>query len=125
MPRQLQCSASTCSGAHAQEPMHSSQEGVQRMDVTIEQTSLSGALRFVGRAVASRTTLPVLTNVLLHAESDGVRLTGADGEIGAVTTVAAAVAARGRAAVPARLFADYAAQLPADPVRLTLDPAKP
>src|SRR5437773_6500804 len=105
--------------------MHPIQEGVQGMDVTIEQTSLYRALRFVGRVVATRTTLPVLTNVLLHAESDGVRLTGADSEIGAVTTVAAAVAVPGRAAVPARLFADYAAQLPAETVRLTLDPAKP
>ena len=95
------------------------------MDVTIEQTSLHRALRFVGRAVATRAMLPVLTNVLLHAESDGVRLTGADGEIGAVTTVAAQVAAPGRAAVPARLFAEYAAQLPTEPVLLTLDPAKP
>ena len=90
------------------------------MDLTIEQTSLHRALRFVGRAVAARPMLPILTNVLLYAESNGVRLTGADGEIGAVTTVAADVAAPGRAAVPARLFAEYAAQLPAGPVRLIL-----
>jgi DNA polymerase III subunit beta len=95
------------------------------MDVTIQQTSLHRALRVVGRAVATRPTLPILTNVLLHAEADGVRLTGTDAEIGAVTTVAAHVAAPGRAVVPARLFAEYAAQLPAEPVRLRLDPARP
>lgn len=95
------------------------------MDVTIQQTSLHRALRLVGRAVATRTSLPILTNVLLHAEGDGVRLTGTDADIGAVTTVAADVAVPGRAVVPARLFAEYAAQLPAEPVRLTLDPARP
>ena len=95
------------------------------MDITIDQTNLHRALRFVGRAVATRATLPILTSVLLQAEQDGVRLTGTDAEIGAVTTAAAQVAAPGRVAVQARLFAEYVAQLPAEPVRLTLDPAKP
>ena len=60
--------------------------------------------------------------VLLAGEPGRLRLTATDGELAVTTAVAADVAAPGRVALPARLLGEYAADLPAGPVRLTLDP---
>jgi DNA polymerase III subunit beta len=50
-------------------------------------------------------------------------MTTTDLERGVVTSIAADVATPGCVAVPARLLGDYVAQLPAEPVRLSLAPA--
>jgi len=91
------------------------------MEIVVDQSNLSHALRLACRALSTRAPLPVLQNVLLAAESGSVTLTATDGEIGLVTTVSADVTRPGRTAAPARLLAEYAAQLPSEPVRLVLD----
>jgi len=45
------------------------------MKLTIEQEALVRGLNIAGRAVASRSTLPVLTHVLLTAEEGRLRMT--------------------------------------------------
>ncbi|MCY4110940.1 MAG: DNA polymerase III subunit beta, partial [Chloroflexi bacterium] len=47
-----------------------------RMRVTCLQENLSRGLALVSRAVATRSTLPVLSNVLLQSEDGGLRLSG-------------------------------------------------
>src|SRR5690606_39102771 len=91
------------------------------MDLNIEQAGLSRALRLACRALSTRAPLPILQNVRLAAEPGSLTLTATDGEIGIVTTVPANVIHPGRTAAPARLLAEYAAQLPSEPLRLVLD----
>jgi DNA polymerase III subunit beta len=95
------------------------------MDLNIDQSSLGRALRLVSRVTPARTTVPILETALLEAEPGRLTLAAADGQIGLVTTLAADVDRPGRAAVPARLLAEYVAQLPAEPLRLELDGARP
>ncbi len=94
------------------------------MDFTIDQSSLSRALRLVGRAVPTRASLPILQAVLLEAEPGRLKLSATDTDLGVVTTLAADVSQLGRAAMPARLLTDYVSQLPAESVQLALDPAR-
>jgi DNA polymerase-3 subunit beta len=94
------------------------------MEVTIDQLSLSRALRLVARVTPARATLPILQMVLLSGEPGRLRLTATDAELAMTTTVAADVKAEGRVAVPARLFGDYVAHLPGEPVRLTIEPTR-
>lgn len=91
------------------------------MDLTLDQATLSRALRLITRVVAARPTLPILQMVLLAGEAGRLRLTATDGELALTTAVVADVAGAGRAAIPARLLGEYVAQLPTEPLRLTLD----
>ena len=86
--------------------------------------SFARALRQVSRVVPAKSSLPILLHMLLDAAPGQVTLTATDTILATVTTLVAEVAVPGRATVPARLLADYAGKLPAEPVRLTLDPAR-
>jgi len=89
--------------------------------LTIDQSTLHRALRAVGRVAPTRTTLPILQATLLTANAGRLTLNATDTEMALTTSVAADVVASGSAAVSARLLSDYVAQLPPEPVRLTLD----
>ena len=91
------------------------------MDLTVDQSILSRALRLIARVAPARATLPILQMVLLTVERGRLTLAGTDGGLGVSTRLAADVAAPGRTTLPARLLDDYVGQLPALPVRLTLD----
>ena len=91
------------------------------MDLTVDQSTFSRALRLIARVAPARATLPILQMALLHCEQGHLTLTSTDGDLGVSTRLAADVAAPGRTTLPARLLDDYVGQLPAEPVRLTLD----
>jgi len=90
------------------------------MDLTVDQSTFSRALRLIARVAPARATLPILQMALLHAEQGHLTLTSTDGDLGVSTRLAADVAVPGRTTLPARLLDDYVGQLPAEPVRLTL-----
>ncbi len=77
------------------------------------QENLARGLGIVSRAVSSRSTLPVLSNVLLRTEDAGLKLTATNLEIGITAWVAGKIDAEGALTVPARLFNDLVAGLPA------------
>jgi DNA polymerase-3 subunit beta len=91
------------------------------MKVTASRDRLAQGLTTVSRAVSARTTLPILSNVLLETGADGLHLTATNLEITIRVTVPAQVQSEGRVTVPARLLADLVAQLPSEDVSLTLD----
>jgi DNA polymerase III subunit beta len=94
------------------------------MEIAVDQSSLSRALRLSCRALSTRAPLPILQNVLLEVTSGSLTLTATDGEIGLVTTLPVDAATPGRTAAPARLLAEYVTQLPTEPLRLILDAGK-
>lgn len=92
------------------------------LELVVDQSNLSHAMRLVSRAVPSRSTLPLLQTVRLDAQPDRLSLVTTDLEVGITTSVAANVSTPGSVCVPARLLGDYVAQLPGEPVRLSLNP---
>jgi len=91
------------------------------MKLTIDRATLHAALRLVGRAVALRSTLPVLTNVLLTAEQGRLRLRATNLDIMLATSVEASVEAEGAVTVSAAMLTDIAGRMPDGPLTLTLD----
>lgn len=91
------------------------------MDFTVDQAGFARALRLAGRVTPTRPTLPILQSILLEGESGRLTLTATDVELGISTTLAARVETPGRTAIPARLLAEYASQLPDEPLRLCLE----
>jgi DNA polymerase-3 subunit beta len=78
------------------------------------QEHLSRGLSIVGRAVATRSTLPALSNILLSADQSGLRLAATNLEIAITCAVSALVEEEGSIAVPARLFSEFVNSFPAD-----------
>src|SRR5690349_4400760 len=89
------------------------------MKFTITREQLQNGLTAVAAAIPAKTTLPVLSNVLVEATKQGLRLSGTDLDIAVSTTVAADVDAEGSVTLPAKKLADIARELPAAPIRIT------
>jgi len=84
------------------------------------QENLSRGLSVVGRAVATRPTLPVLSHVLLSTDQSQLKLAATDLELFIVCRIGAKVENEGAITIPARLFADLINSLPQERVDLTL-----
>ncbi len=93
------------------------------MKVYCLQENLAKGLGIVGRAVASRSTLPILSNVKLETEGDDrLKLSATDLEISINCWVGAKVEQPGAITVPARLLVDFVNSLPPERIDLELDP---
>ncbi len=82
------------------------------MKLSVMQENLARGLSVVSRAISTRSTLPVLANVLLRTEDGGLRLTTTNLEIGLVYWVPAKIDADGATTVPAKLLTDLVTALP-------------
>ncbi|HET7676481.1 MAG TPA: DNA polymerase III subunit beta [Candidatus Limnocylindrales bacterium] len=82
------------------------------MKLSVMQENLARGLQVVSRAVSSRSTLPVLSNVLLRTEDAGLKLTATNLEIGMTYWVPGKIETDGAVTVPARLIADLVNSLP-------------
>src|SRR5947208_9333490 len=71
------------------------------------QENLAEGLTVVGRVVPSKSTLPVLSNVLLTTRDGELQLTANNLELSVAHRVAADVEREGEITLPARLVADY------------------
>lgn len=88
------------------------------MRVTCQQESLQQGLDRVTRAVATRTSLPALSNVLLETDGGRLKIVGSDLSIAITTWIGASIEEEGRIAVDARLLSDFVHTLPNSPVHL-------
>jgi len=89
------------------------------MKFTITRERLHEGLVAVAASVPSKTTLPVLSNILVEATTDGVRLSGTDLDIAVSTVVPAEVDAEGAVTVPAKKLLEIVRELPSAAIRMT------
>jgi DNA polymerase-3 subunit beta len=86
--------------------------------LSLTQENLSRALASVGRVVSTRTSLPVLSNVLLATDGNRLRLSATNLEIGINYWIGSKVEDQGSVTVPARLFAEFVSNLPHGTIEL-------
>ncbi len=91
------------------------------MKVSCLQENLVKGLSIVGRAVSTRSTLPVLANVLIATEDGRIKLSATNLEIVITCWIGAKVEEAGSITVPARTFSDLIGALPQEPVSLALN----
>ena len=89
------------------------------MKLTITREQLQEGLVAVAASVPAKTTLPILSNILLEATKDGIRLSGTDLDISVSTTVSASVDQEGAITLPARKLVEIVRELPNAAIRLT------
>jgi DNA polymerase III subunit beta len=89
-----------------------------RMKVVCPREELAQKLGVVGRAVSSRTSVNILTGIMLRAEAGRLSLAATDMEISLRVTLDAQVEEEGSVVIPGRLLVDIVRLLPAGEVTL-------
>ena len=94
------------------------------MDIVCKQIELNNAIQLVNRAVATRPTHPILSNLLVTADevTNKISLTGFDLNLGIQTSFDATVSQSGAITIPSRLLSEIVSKLPNEsPVSLTVE----
>lgn len=86
------------------------------MKFQVNRDVLSEAVSFAVKMLPARTTLPILSGVLIEASAEGLVFSSFDYEVSTQTKVAATVETPGRILVSGRLLAEIANRLPNAPV---------
>jgi len=92
------------------------------MKLSCLQENLNRGLGIVGRAVATRTTLPITNNVLLAAEEGRLKLVATNLEMAISCWIGAKIEEEGAITVPARLLTEFVSSLPIDTIAINLSP---
>ncbi|MFA5687575.1 MAG: DNA polymerase III subunit beta [Kiritimatiellales bacterium] len=91
------------------------------MKLSIEKDILLEALQKVQAIVGQRSTLPILSNVLLKVDGDKISLTTTDMEVCVKTSAVADISEEGGTTLPARKFFSICRELPAGQVEIEVD----
>jgi len=92
------------------------------MKLSCLQENLNRGLSVVGRAVATRTTLPITNNVLLVTDQSRLKLVATNLEMAISCWIGAKVEEEGAITVPARLLTEFISSLPGEKVDINLSP---
>src|ERR1700735_4903231 len=88
------------------------------MRFTISREKLQEGLAMVAASIPSKTTLPVLANILIETTDRGIRFSGTDLDIAVSTEVSADVEIAGAVTVPAKQLTEIARELVPAPVKI-------
>lgn len=91
------------------------------MKVSCLQDNLAKGLSIVQRAVSTRTSLPILSNILISTDGPRLKLAATNLEIGINCWIGAKVEDEGAIAVPARLLVDFVNSLPPERIEMDLN----
>ena len=92
------------------------------MKISSLQENLAKGLSVVGRAVATRSTLPQASHVLLASDEGRLKLVATNLEIAITCWIGAQVEEEGTVTVPARLLTDFVTSLPSERIDLAVAP---
>ncbi len=90
------------------------------MDLTVSKTDLNRALQIAQSAVAKKTTMPILVNLLLTAENGMLKICASDLEMSILALVKADIASEGGITVNTRILTDIVKELPEGDVKISV-----
>jgi len=90
------------------------------MKLSCLQENLNRGLGIIGRAVASRTTLPITQNVLISTDESQLKLAATNLEIAISCWIGAKIESEGSITIPARVLTEFVGSLPSDIISLNL-----
>ncbi len=92
------------------------------MKLSCLQENLNRGLNVVGRAVATRTTLPITNNILLATDQSRLKLSATNLEMAITWWIGAKIEEEGAITIPARLLTEFVSSLPSDKIDISLSP---
>ena len=90
------------------------------MKLSCLQENLARGLGIVGRAVATRSTLPITGHVLIASDGGRLKLSATNLEIALTCWIGAQIEEEGAITIPARLLTDFVNSLPPERIDMTL-----
>jgi len=90
------------------------------MKFNVSRDSLADKLQTVSSVVSTRTTLPILGNLLLKAEGESVQISATDLDLSVTCNVPARVSKSGVTTIPARTFSEMVRELADDDVAVNV-----
>jgi DNA polymerase III subunit beta len=94
------------------------------LKITCSKDDLVQALGVVSRAVSTRTSVQILSGILLERHESGLRVAATDMELSLRATLPAQLTGDGSIVLPGKTFADIARLLPADEVSIEHKPSE-
>jgi len=94
------------------------------MKLTVTQENLHKALSVVARVASSKTSLPILSNILLRTEQNRLLLAATNLEVAITEHIGAKVVSEGAVTIPSRLMSEFIANLPKGNVELKVEGTK-
>jgi len=90
------------------------------MKFTIPKSRIFSAVQDVLNAVPTRTTLPVLSNMLLEVTDSKLKLAATDLDISMIITIPISTTQKGSITIPARTFAEILRELPESEIEINV-----
>jgi DNA polymerase-3 subunit beta len=91
------------------------------MKFSVARSELSDALSVASRGLSARSTLPILSGILVTCSQGRVKLQTTDLEVSVRTHVAGLVEEEGQAVLPGRLFSDIVRSMPEAAISVSVD----
>jgi len=88
------------------------------MNFKIQKDILISGIQTVQNIITSKSVLPILSNILIEAQQDKIRLTATDLDIGISCVVPVNTQETGMITIPAKRFSDIIKELPGDEVSI-------
>ena len=88
------------------------------MRLSVNKSVLLSGLQAVQNVIVTKTSLPILSNVLLEAQNEQLRLTATDLDIGITCVIPVDVREVGAITIPAKRFSDIVKELPEGKIQL-------
>ncbi|UCG62506.1 MAG: DNA polymerase III subunit beta [Candidatus Zixiibacteriota bacterium] len=82
------------------------------MKFSLAKSKLANYLQYILQVVPSKSTLPILTNVLIEALENKIKISATDLDISIASSIECKVAKKGSACIPARILFDIIKELP-------------
>jgi DNA polymerase III subunit beta len=89
------------------------------MKALVTQENLNKALSTVSKVASSRTTLPILSNILIKASKGSLKISATNLEMAVTAEFGAKVDEEGELTIPARLSTEFISSLPHENITLT------
>jgi len=89
------------------------------MKLKIEKAVLLNGIQTVQNVITAKSTLPILSHILIETQSDGLRLTATDLDVGISCVIPVDTQEQGAITIPAKRFSDIIKELPTDTVSIT------
>jgi DNA polymerase III subunit beta len=89
------------------------------MKVTVEKNILLNGVQTVHNIITAKSTLPILSNILIETYKNSLKLTATDLDIGITCVIPVEIQEQGAITIPAKRFSDIIKELPGDTVEIT------
>ncbi|MDP2044312.1 MAG: DNA polymerase III subunit beta [Candidatus Omnitrophota bacterium] len=89
------------------------------MKFKVEKSILINAIQTVQNVISAKSSLPILSNILIETQQEGISLTATDLDIGITCVIPVDVQEQGAITIPAKRFSDIVKEFPLEIISVT------